>query len=70
MLTGQPAVLLVENMQQAADYYRDRLGFELVLYEENSYGTAERDDCHVPFAHAGGGSRQGRCSPWRRRDSE
>ena len=36
MLTGHPTVLLVENMQQAADYCGERLGFDVVLYERRA----------------------------------
>jgi hypothetical protein len=32
MLTGHATVLLVENLQQAADHYCDRLGFAVVLH--------------------------------------
>jgi catechol 2,3-dioxygenase-like lactoylglutathione lyase family enzyme len=58
MLTGHATVLLVENVQRATDYYRDRLGFAVTIYEADPglYGSAERDDCHVHFAHYDGAS--------------
>jgi uncharacterized glyoxalase superfamily protein PhnB len=56
MLTGHATVLLVGNVQRAADYYRDRLGFTVSTYEADPalYGSAERDNCHVRFAHYDG----------------
>jgi uncharacterized glyoxalase superfamily protein PhnB len=56
MLTGHPTVLLVENMQRAANYYRDCPGFTIALYHEEPehYGTAQRDNCHAHFAHEDG----------------
>jgi len=56
MLTGHATVLLVADMRRAADYYRDRLGFTVALYdaEPDHYGTAQRDNCHVHFAHSDG----------------
>jgi uncharacterized glyoxalase superfamily protein PhnB len=56
MLTGHATVLLVEDVQRAADYYRDRLGFAVSIYEADPalYGSAERDSCHVHFAHYDG----------------
>jgi predicted enzyme related to lactoylglutathione lyase len=58
MLTGHATVLLVENVRRAADYYRDRLGFAITLYDLNPdhYATAERDGCHVHLAHFDGAS--------------
>jgi uncharacterized glyoxalase superfamily protein PhnB len=43
-------------MQRAADYYRDRLGFTVALSDDepDHYGTAQRDNCHVDFAHVDG----------------
>jgi catechol 2,3-dioxygenase-like lactoylglutathione lyase family enzyme len=45
-------VLLVQDVNRAADYYRDQLGFEVSSYEANPhhYAYASRDDCHVHFA--------------------
>jgi catechol 2,3-dioxygenase-like lactoylglutathione lyase family enzyme len=58
MLTGHATVLLVANVRRAGDYYRDRLGFTVSLYEADPalHGSAERDDCHVHFAHYDGAS--------------
>jgi catechol 2,3-dioxygenase-like lactoylglutathione lyase family enzyme len=52
MLTGHATVLLVEDVQRALEYYRDRLGFEVSHYERipEHYGYASRDGCHVHFA--------------------
>ena len=60
MLTGHATVLLVEDVKRAADYYRDRLGFAIWLYDANPdhYASAERDDCHVHFAHFDGARAQ------------
>jgi catechol 2,3-dioxygenase-like lactoylglutathione lyase family enzyme len=46
-------VLLVDDVRRAADYYRDRLGFEVAVYEEEPelYGFATRDGCYFHFAH-------------------
>ncbi len=52
MLTGHATVLLVENVQRALEYYRDRLGFEISEYDRlpEHYGYASRDGCSVHFA--------------------
>jgi predicted enzyme related to lactoylglutathione lyase len=52
MLTGHAAVLLVEDVARALEYYRDKLGFDISHYEKlpEHYGYASRDDCHVHFA--------------------
>jgi catechol 2,3-dioxygenase-like lactoylglutathione lyase family enzyme len=52
MLTGHATVLLVEDVQRALEYYRDRLGFEISEYDRlpEHYGYASRDGCHVHFA--------------------
>jgi catechol 2,3-dioxygenase-like lactoylglutathione lyase family enzyme len=52
MLTGHATVLLVEDVQRALEYYRDRLGFEISEYDRlpQHYGYASRDGCHVHFA--------------------
>jgi catechol 2,3-dioxygenase-like lactoylglutathione lyase family enzyme len=52
MLTGHATVLLVEDVQRALEYYRDRLGFEISEYDRlpKHYGYASRDGCHVHFA--------------------
>jgi catechol 2,3-dioxygenase-like lactoylglutathione lyase family enzyme len=53
MLTGHATVLLVQNVRRAAAYFRDRLGFDVELYEDvpDHYGSARRDGCDVHFAH-------------------
>lgn len=50
-LTGLAPVLIVPEVQEALDYYRDKLGFEVGAWEDNpaAYGYAERDDCHIHF---------------------
>jgi uncharacterized glyoxalase superfamily protein PhnB len=52
VLTGLAPVLLVTDVRVAAEYYSDRLGFEVSLYDRISehYAYAERDGCHVHFA--------------------
>jgi catechol 2,3-dioxygenase-like lactoylglutathione lyase family enzyme len=52
VLTGLAPVLLVEDVRVAAEYYRDRLGFDVGFYDDNPehYAYAERDGCHVHFA--------------------
>jgi catechol 2,3-dioxygenase-like lactoylglutathione lyase family enzyme len=52
MLTGHATVLLVEDVQRALEYYRDRLGFDISHYQKlpEHYGYASRDNCHVHFA--------------------
>jgi catechol 2,3-dioxygenase-like lactoylglutathione lyase family enzyme len=52
-LEGHATVLLVEDVRRSADYYRDRLGFEVDLYDRipEHYGYARRDGCSVHFAH-------------------
>ena len=51
-LAAHATVLLVLDVSQAADYYREKLGFEVSRYEANldHYAYASRDDCHVHFA--------------------
>jgi catechol 2,3-dioxygenase-like lactoylglutathione lyase family enzyme len=52
VLTGHATVLVVQNVRAAADYYRERLGFRVGLYEQDpdDYATAEREGCHVHLA--------------------
>lgn len=52
-LTGLAPVLLVPEVQQALDYYRDKLGFDVRAWEPApaTYGYASRDDCHIHLAH-------------------
>jgi catechol 2,3-dioxygenase-like lactoylglutathione lyase family enzyme len=51
-LAGLAPVLLVPDVQIAADHYRDRLGFEVDFYERHPehYAYARRDDCYIHFA--------------------
>jgi hypothetical protein len=44
-------VLLVDEVECVADYYRDKLGFEVTFYEENPrrYAYASRDDVRIRF---------------------
>jgi uncharacterized glyoxalase superfamily protein PhnB len=51
-LRGHATVLLVSDVGRSTDHYRDKLGFEVSLYERipEHYGFAERDACHVHFA--------------------
>ena len=52
MLTGLAPVLLVSDVRVAAEYYRDRLGFDVTFYERipEHYAYAARDDCYLHFA--------------------
>jgi catechol 2,3-dioxygenase-like lactoylglutathione lyase family enzyme len=51
-LTAHAAVLLVQDIGDAAYYYSERLGFDVKRYEANPnhYAYASRDDCHIHFA--------------------
>ena len=51
---GLAPVLLAPNVQEALDYYRDTLGFEVEAYDGDPrrYGFARRGDCSVHIAHA------------------
>lgn len=51
-------MLLVDDVSRSAEYYRDALGFVIDLYNQlpDHYGYAQRDDCHVHFAHFEGAS--------------
>jgi catechol 2,3-dioxygenase-like lactoylglutathione lyase family enzyme len=52
MLTGLAPVLLVTDVRVAAEYYRDRLGFDVDFYDRipEHYAYASRDGCRVHFA--------------------
>jgi catechol 2,3-dioxygenase-like lactoylglutathione lyase family enzyme len=52
VLTAHATVLLVDDVNRALGYYRDRLGFEVSNYEciPEHYGYATRDNCSVHFA--------------------
>jgi uncharacterized glyoxalase superfamily protein PhnB len=52
MLTGQATVLLVESVQRAADYYRDRLGFTVEVYDEEP-DTDDVDALHAELKDRG-----------------
>jgi uncharacterized glyoxalase superfamily protein PhnB len=56
LLTGLAPVLLVEDVRVAAEYYRDRLGFDVSFYDRipEHYAYVERDGCHVHFARLDG----------------
>jgi len=56
MLTGHATVLIVEDVQRALEYYRDRLGFDISHYERipEHYGYASRDGCHVHLVRVEG----------------
>lgn len=51
---GLAPILLAPDVQEALDYYRDTLGFEVGAYEGDSdvYGYARRDGCNIHIAHA------------------
>jgi catechol 2,3-dioxygenase-like lactoylglutathione lyase family enzyme len=51
-LAAHATVLLVDDVGRAADYYRDKLGFEVSFYQDNPthYAYASRDDVHLHFA--------------------
>lgn len=51
-LAAHATVLLVDDVARAADYYRERLGFDVTFYEANPghYAYASRDECHVHLA--------------------
>jgi catechol 2,3-dioxygenase-like lactoylglutathione lyase family enzyme len=52
-LTGLAPVLLVPEVQEALDWYRDKLGFDVEGYEPApaTYGYARRDGCNVHVSH-------------------
>jgi catechol 2,3-dioxygenase-like lactoylglutathione lyase family enzyme len=51
-LEGHATVLLVEDVRRSVEYYRDRLGFEVDLYDANPqhWGYGRRDGCSVHYA--------------------
>lgn len=67
-LTGHATVLLVSNVRQATEYYRDALGFEVKLYDRipDDYRYAERDGCHIHLACFPASSRARTARPYRR----
>jgi catechol 2,3-dioxygenase-like lactoylglutathione lyase family enzyme len=52
-LRAAATVLLVRDVTRSVAYYRDQLGFEASLFEENPqhYGYANRDNVWFHFAH-------------------
>jgi uncharacterized glyoxalase superfamily protein PhnB len=46
-------VLLVEDVGRAADYYRDRLGFQVDAYDKlpEHYAYVRRDNCRIHLAY-------------------
>ena len=56
MIESHATVLIVDDVAEALDYYRDKLGFEGHAWEINPthYGYAEREGCYVHFCHADG----------------
>jgi predicted enzyme related to lactoylglutathione lyase len=47
-LTGSSAVLLVSNLDRAAEFWRDRLGFDCEVYgDPPDFATVTRDDVSV-----------------------
>jgi catechol 2,3-dioxygenase-like lactoylglutathione lyase family enzyme len=52
--TGLAPVLLAPDVQEALDYYRDVLGFDVEPYagEPTAYGYAGRDGNYIHIAHA------------------
>ena len=52
-LTGLAPVLVVPEVQEALDWYRDKLGFEVENWEPApaTYGYARRDGCTIHVSH-------------------
>jgi catechol 2,3-dioxygenase-like lactoylglutathione lyase family enzyme len=52
-IRGAATVLLVRDVARSIAYYRDQLGFETSVFEENPehYGYANRGEAWVHFAH-------------------
>ena len=48
-LMGLAPVLVVPEVRETLDYYRDKLGFEVEAWEPApaTYGYARRDECHI-----------------------
>ena len=55
-LTAHAVVLYVDDVADALEYYRDRLGFDVHQYDKlpEHYGYASRDSCHLHFAYVTG----------------
>ncbi len=51
-LESHATVLLVPDVHQAGDYYRDRLGFDVTYYDQlpDHYAYAARDGVYLHFA--------------------
>jgi uncharacterized glyoxalase superfamily protein PhnB len=56
VLAGLAPVLLVTDVRVAADYYRERLGFDVTFYDRipDHYAYARRDACNLHFARFDG----------------
>ena len=52
MLTAHATVLLVDDVQVAGEYYRDKLGFEVTYFDNNPshYAYANRGEVWMHFA--------------------
>ena len=55
-LESHATVLLVPDVRQAGEYYRDRLGFEVIYYDRipSHYAYASRDGVYLHFARFDG----------------
>jgi catechol 2,3-dioxygenase-like lactoylglutathione lyase family enzyme len=51
-LTGIAPQFLVDDLDRAIAYYRDRLGFELELTYQSFYAGVTRDGCTIHLKHA------------------
>jgi catechol 2,3-dioxygenase-like lactoylglutathione lyase family enzyme len=62
-IDSHATVLLVQDVERSATYYRERLGFEIEGYDAlpEHYAFARRDNCHVHFAHWEGVRRPPNC---------
>jgi catechol 2,3-dioxygenase-like lactoylglutathione lyase family enzyme len=49
-IAGHAPVLLVEDLGRALDYYRDKLGFDVEVWQPRHYGQASRDGRQIHFA--------------------
>jgi catechol 2,3-dioxygenase-like lactoylglutathione lyase family enzyme len=50
MIESHAPVLLVDDLDSALDYYRDRLAFHVEVWQPRHYGQAMRDGCQLHFA--------------------
>ena len=51
IIRGLAPVLIVPEVLETLEHYRDKLGFETREWEPNpaAYGYAQRDECHIHF---------------------